>query len=80
MDTSFGIFIFACLFWGLSIYETENTNCLIKAPVHHFFLKVFLIVAIVIFIIVVFATVALIFRRFSRVDERELMADNQLIE
>ena len=76
MDTSFGMFIFGLLFWGATMYKTEDTDCLINAPIHHFFLKVFLIVTIVIFVIVFFATIAWIFRKFSKVDERELMFDN----
>lgn len=76
MDASFGFFIFGLLFWGATMYKKEDTDCLIRAPIHHFFLKVFLIVAFVIFLIVIFATIAWIFRKFSKVDERELMFDN----
>ena len=76
MDSSFGIFIFGMLFWGATMYKKEGTDCLLKAPMHHFFLKVFLVVTIVVFVIVFFATIAWIFRRFSKIDENELIFDN----
>ena len=57
MDIFLGGLMLICLIWGFSLYNDENSNCEKEAPIHYFFLALFVHVLTIVIGIVILALI-----------------------